>query len=241
MPALEEQKADLPTYPETKVTIIGGGIIGLLKAYFAYLDAKAKDQRIRVTVYEKNASIADTTTSHIVPSLTPEVTYSEAAQPFIHAVEQYALESEENQQARTDTLLELGKISMDLWQAIYDRGDGELKDILHCAHFNPCREPLQEKAMLHDGYRIDLMFKLPNARLKAESMQRDYAGLGYQYCAILSPAEVVERDPFLADFCQTNSELNEVGIQVWKNDAIALWRPGGCIDARTFLTSENQF
>jgi len=50
----------------------------------------------------------------------------------------------------------------------------------------------------------------------------------------LSPKEVMERDPSLSDFCRLNSENNSREL-VWKNDAVALWRPGGCLDAQTFL------
>ena len=54
-----------------KLTIIGGGIIGAFEAYYAFLDAKNINSQLRVTIYEKNLNSSDTTTSHIVPSLTP--------------------------------------------------------------------------------------------------------------------------------------------------------------------------
>jgi hypothetical protein len=54
-----------------KLTIIGGGIIGAFEAYFAYIEAKKNNCQLRVTIYEKNSKTSDTTTSHIVPSLTP--------------------------------------------------------------------------------------------------------------------------------------------------------------------------
>ena len=58
-------------YPENKLTI-GGGIVGAIEAYFAYLEAKNNGKKIRITIHEKNESISETTTSHIVPSLTPD-------------------------------------------------------------------------------------------------------------------------------------------------------------------------
>jgi hypothetical protein len=42
-------------------------------------------------------------------------------------------------------------------------------------------------------------------------------------------------DPALSDFCDKNSEKNTDGEFVWKNDAVALYRPGGCISAEAFL------
>jgi hypothetical protein len=84
--------------------------------------------------------------------------------------------------------------------------------------------------MLHDGYRIDLIYNVPNAGERAENMKRDYIALGYNQCTILSPDAVMTIDPFLTDFCLKNSTNN-----VWNNDAVALWRPGGCIDTQTFL------
>jgi len=43
------------------------------------------------------------------------------------------------------------------------------------------------------------------------------------------------RDPFLTSFCVNNSVVDECGERQWKGDAVALWRPGGCIDTQTFL------
>ena len=41
-------------YPQNKLTIVGGGIIGALEAYHAYLDAKSKGGQVRITIHEKN-------------------------------------------------------------------------------------------------------------------------------------------------------------------------------------------
>lgn len=60
----------MPTYPDVKVTIVGGGIIGAFEAYFAWLDAHRADRKVRVTIHEKGSSVADTTTTNIFPSLT---------------------------------------------------------------------------------------------------------------------------------------------------------------------------
>lgn len=159
---------------------------------------------------------------------------SEAAINFKEAVAVYG--SDKNHDDRTLALLLLGKRSMELWQQMYDEGDAELKAILETSNFNPCREPKGgSKKKLHDGYRIDLIYGIPNAATKALAMQSDYEKVGYKNCAVLSPDEVAVIDPYLSDFCRDHSEVKADGSRIWKNDSVALWRPGGCIDGRIFL------
>lgn len=163
-----------------------------------------------------------------------DVNDSESAINFKHAVALYG--SDKNHDDRTLALLMLGKRSMDLWRQMYDDGDEELKAILEASNFNPCREPRNNsKKSLHDGYRIDLIYGIPNAQAKALNMKADYEKLGYKNCAILSPSEVVAIDPYLTDFCNQHSDLNTNKERVWRNGSVALWRPGGCIDTRAFL------
>lgn len=159
---------------------------------------------------------------------------SESAVNFKKAVAIYG--SDKNHDDRTLSLLMLGKRSMDLWQQMYDEGDAELKSILEASNFNPCREPRSNyNKVLHDGYRIDLIYGIPNAQKRALSMQADYEKLGYKNCAILSPDEVIAIDSYLADFCHEHSDVDSNMKRIWKNDSVALWRPGGCIDTRAFL------
>lgn len=159
---------------------------------------------------------------------------SESAINFKEAVAIYG--ADKNHDDRTLSLLMLGKKSMDLWQQMYDEGDAELKAILAASNFNPCREPRSNyNKILHDGYRIDLIYGIPNALKRALNMQADYEKLGYKNCSILSPDEVIAIDPFLADFCHEHSDLDATMNHVWKNDSVALWRPGGCIDTNAFL------
>lgn len=159
---------------------------------------------------------------------------SESAINFKKAVAIYG--SDQNHDDRTSSLLMLGKRSMELWQQMYDEGDEELKAILEASHFNPCREPRNAaKKRLHDGYRIDLIYGIPNAQAYALNMIADYEKLGYKNCAILSPDEVTAIDPYLADFCNEHSHVTTNTNRIWKNASVALWRPGGCIDTRVFL------
>lgn len=255
------------TYPESKLTIIGGGIVGFLEAYYAYLDARSRGERIRVTIHDKNDSISDTTTAHLVPSLTPDeilsvvprgeelikklsilfsapggirvddvtdVNDTPVAHAFQRAVQTYG-QNEEGHRLRTETLLTLGKMSMELWQTIYENGDEELQSILRAANFNPCRERTSSEPVLYDGYRIDLIYNMPSAAQKANAMKSDYERLGYLDCKLLSPDEVMQIDPFLTDFCFNHSVVNAEGARIWKDNAVALWRPGGCIDTQVFL------
>lgn len=159
---------------------------------------------------------------------------SESSTRFKEAVSAYG--SDINHNDRTITLLTLGRKSMELWQQLYDEGDDELKTILIESNFNPCREPVMgDKKILRDGYRVDLIYGIPNALQHVSKMKADYEKLGYAYCAVLSPDDVVAIDPFLADFCRDYSELGPNQVRIWKSDCAALWRPGGCIDTTLFL------
>lgn len=158
---------------------------------------------------------------------------SEVAKNFVSQVQVYS-QDHDGYQDRTKTLLALGKMSMEMWQKIYDEADSELKNILTDSNYNPCRETNGPK-MLHDGYRIDIIYNVPHAAEKAEGMKADYVSLGYNNCAILSPTEVMTIDPYLTGFCMEHSKPDANGILQWNNDSIALWRPGGCIDTKIFL------
>lgn len=253
-------------HPDQKLAVIGGGIVSAMEVYFAYLEAKKNNKQIKVTVYEKNSRLDDTTAANISPSLTADeilsvvprgkalaealsipfyepggisvmndkINKSSVARNFIAQVELYR-DYEEEHKNRTNALLQLGKFSMDLWQKIYDEADAELKQIFDNSNFKPCREPKQNNQTLNDGYRIDLIYNVTDARSRAENMKTDYVGIGYKHCKILTPAETVAMDPALKEFCERNSIESADGQRVWNNNATALYRPGGCLNARAFL------
>lgn len=118
---------------------------------------------------------------------------------------------------------------MELWDELYNNADDQLKFIMEESNYNPCRET--DEFAIHKGYRIDLIYNVPNALAKANSMKEDYEKLGYNNCKILSAEEVQALDSYLSDFCKSNT----IEYGDWKDDAVALWRPGGCIDAKIFL------
>lgn len=163
----------------------------------------------------------------------PGANDSASAIKFKEAVTAYA--SDKDHDDRTLTLLMLGKKSMDLWQQMYDEADAELKAILKSSNFNACHETMSSAKMLHDGYRIDLIYGIPNAEKHALNMQADYEKLGYKNCTLLSPDQVIAIDPFLSEFCLQHSVVDSSMKRVWIDDSVALWRPGGCVDIRTFL------
>ncbi|MBS0626832.1 MAG: FAD-dependent oxidoreductase, partial [Verrucomicrobia bacterium] len=145
-------------------------------------------------------------------------------------------ENDPNHEDRSLALITLGKMSMDLWKKLYEEGDLEIQDILKSSNLNLCKEPNDPSIKtLHDGYRIDLIYDTLEAKEKADSMIADYTEMGYLHCAILSPQEVMAIDPELTNFCQEHATLDDQGNFVWHTDAVALWRPGGCIDTRSFL------
>jgi hypothetical protein len=154
---------------------------------------------------------------------------------FTKEVEIYS-EDKEAHDERTRALLDLGKLSMDAWQAMYDDADLELKQILINSNFNPCRNPrLLGQDVLHDGYRVDLIYDVADAEKRATVMKADYEKLGYTSCKILSPTDVSAIDPSLKKFAESHSSVNDKGNIVWKNDSVALWRPGGCLNTHVFL------
>ena len=158
---------------------------------------------------------------------------SECAHRFIDQVILYGRNAKENE-SRTDALLKLGKAGMALWKQLYETADDELKAIFEESNFNPCCELTHNTEGLHQGYRIDLIYDVPQAINRAKDMISSYEKLGYKNCQILSPDEVVARDPSLAQFCRIHS-IGELGKRQWKEDSVALWRPGGCLDTQRFL------
>ena len=249
------------SYPETKTSIIGGGIIGALETYFIYLNDLANKQKSRVTIYEKNKSINDTTAYNISASLTnveiqgivpvgdemnqamsipfnekggirvddvKDANSSEAAEAFFRAAKAYSRD-EQAHSFRTNILFELGKMSMDLWSSIYENGDSDLKKIMEESNFSPCRETTKDE--LHDGYRVDLVYRQNNALNIASKMTDDYKSLGFKQSRVLTTDEVRKLDPYLSEFCDDYSK--EDGN--WQDSAAAIWRPGGCIDTTKFL------
>lgn len=151
-----------------------------------------------------------------------------SALQFKEAVNAYG--NDPSHEDRTNTLLRLGRKSMDLWQSLYDEADFELKAILEASNFNPCREQKDSSIHLHDGYRIDLIYGIREAEKQALIMKESYEQFGYKNCKLLTPREVISIDPFLSDYCESHSINNK-----WNEDSQALWRPGGCIDTRKFL------
>lgn len=163
-----------------------------------------------------------------------DVNDSDCTKRFIEQVKIYG-QNEEGHKKRTDALLALGKAGMLLWKQLFVAADAELKAILEESNFNPCSEfGSGSKPELHKGYRVDLIYDVPNAGERAISMQDSYQKLGYINCRILSPDEVVACDPSLRQFCDSHS-TGKPGERQWKQDAVALWRPGGCLDTQTFL------
>jgi hypothetical protein len=160
---------------------------------------------------------------------------------FLSAVENCGKNPTEHTK-RMNALYGLGVLSMNAWQQMYDSADEQLKAILLTSNFQPCREPPNSGAPeLHDGYRIDLIYDVApegqtNCALKkAQDMSAEFKALGYEYSQVLSPEEVMRRDPYLREFCMEHADLDSTGTRVWKSTASAVWRPGGCIDTCVFL------
>lgn len=163
----------------------------------------------------------------------PNVNDGQVMHDFLHAVTEFN-KDEAAQYKRTQSLLNLGNMSMSLWEEIYQHADPEFKQIMLASNYNPCRELTSKNLVLHDGYRIDLIFDFPHAIKKAEGMVKTYIDLGYSSSRVLSPEQVLKIDPSLQEFVVSHSYLQS-GSRVWQDDAVALYRPGGCLDTGVFL------
>lgn len=164
----------------------------------------------------------------------PGIHRTDVTHRFQEQAQLYSMDDAGHQQRSQDLLL-LGKMSMDLWQQLYNQADAELQAIFKASNFNACYESVQTTKSLHQGYRIDLIYDIANAQARAEGMKADYQSLGYASCAILTPAQVMELDPALTSFCKDHADVDDQGVMHWHNDCTALWRPGGCLDVSVFI------
>jgi hypothetical protein len=247
-----------------RLIIIGGGIAGAFEAYCAYLQAVRVDSAREIILYEKNASMSDTTVCHIAPSLTPDeiltviplgaellatlnlsfeqgglrvddipgVNDSSATQDFIEKIRTGTNTGAAYWQ-RNEALFQLGMESMRLWNNLYATAHPELKTILQEANYHPCEE--SDENTLHKGYRIDLMFGVSDPIAIANEIKTIYARHEFKHCRLLSPAEVLELDPQLDEFCALHTIMDAAGNLVWDKNSAAIFRPGGCIDTTLFL------
>jgi hypothetical protein len=253
------------SYPSRKIRTIGAGVSSGIDMLLEYLLSKEKNEKVRVTMYDKNASVEDTTATNIAPSLTidellsvvpsgedlvkalqiffnesggirvdiPGIYDTESVQEFIAAVIHESTYKEKAQQ-RQELLYALGKLSMQAWEALYEKAkilDPQLATIFDETNFNFCGQSKKAVRELQDGYRIDLIYDTADAATKAANMCALYQGYGYDRSNILSPREVRELDPALAQFCVNNA----IDDDHWQTGVQAVYRPGGSIDMNKFL------
>jgi len=162
------------------------------------------------------------------------------AQNFIRAALAYS-KDDVGHAERTQTLLKMGAMSMAEWDRLYNEADSELRAIFDKAKFNRCGELKNDAKVLHTGYRADLIYGVPNAESRAMSMRKDYLNLGFAHTELLSADEVKKIDPALRDFVDSHSQLLVDGTRSWNNDATALYRPGGCINAAIFVPALHNY
>lgn len=168
----------------------------------------------------------------------PDIHKSKSTAEFLNQVRiDSALGNIDHLRHSQKILLDIGRRSMELWDEIYNEGDDEFKQIMIEANYNPCRRVRPDESKLHNGYRIDLIFKIKNAEEKAFFMAKNYRKIGFPNARVLTPKEVLKIDPFLKDFVLSNS----VDHETWNDDASALWRPGGCINTATLLPKLHQY
>ena len=218
----------------------------------------------KITIIEKNNRLSDTTASNIAPSLTPDeitaiippgkslikglkshfsvrkglrvddvpgINNSLLVMKFLKSVRKSGKDKRGHQE-RNGTLLELGRLSMDLWQTIYHEADDDFRKILDESCYLSCKETCSSD--LHDGYRMDLIVDCLDAAVKAKQMTDHYFQLGYAQTRVLTPAEVLTKDPSLYNFVIKKSDI--IGDKrFWKDGNLVIWRPGGCINTTLLL------
>ncbi|WP_165482745.1 hypothetical protein [Legionella gresilensis] len=161
---------------------------------------------------------------------------SQVTQEFLEAVAKLEKEPVKKALEREDTLSEMGKMSMGMWDMLANFNP-KLKTIFANASYHPCRNPQDVSNLFNQGYRADVMFDMEPgvAHKTVEEMCNTFKQDGYTYTKPLSPDELEAYVPGFIDFCKENSELNTQGQRVWKNSAAAILRPGGSINAAKFL------
>ncbi len=251
---------ELLTYPDKKLIIIGGGILGHLAALMVHLNG----ERARITIHERYPDGTYTPAANLWPSLTPDeilavvpvgkafldaynrafdeeggifadvsgVNDSALTQEFKNEVMSFSQDPTRHAE-RQASLLEVGRLAMDAWHQLYELADPDLKQILEDSNFHPCREPgADEEKTFHNGYRIDLFADDTHANDKIQGMIVDYHSIGYTRTCALTPSQVLDFDPSLQEFCAKYVDNDQ---QQWKPGSGAILRPGGCINARKFL------
>jgi hypothetical protein len=255
----------MPTNPEIKLTIIGGGIIGAIEAYFAYLDAKQQNKNIRITILEKNSALSDTTACNLAPSLTPReifalprgeellekmgISFSEFGGTLVTDV------PEVNDSLTTQNFKAAVLAHSKDEQGILQRRQtllamGKASMALWQKIYATADAELQQimqAANFNPCFESEkfnntlhngyriCLYKLPNAAATAQSYVAANAEMGYVHSKVLTPAEVVALDPFLQDFCLANSKANSAEKLEWHEGVAAILIPGGCLDTEIFL------
>jgi glycine/D-amino acid oxidase-like deaminating enzyme len=247
--------------------IVGGGIIGMLEAYYALSEAEKLKENINILIFERNARFDQTPAMNIFPSLTPDeilaviprgemlvrdmaVPFSQGdgikvsdvpaldmsskvVKDFIDSVTVYG-EDLKGYKKREHALLSLGKLSMELWDEMYRQGDYALRSLMQASNYKPCKEVSRGETRLGQGYRIDIFYNQSGADALVQALVKKYRSSGYVSTRKLSPEDAVAIDPQLKDFISRHTKKSGDGL-VWKKDAHAIWRPGGCINAHDFM------
>jgi glycine/D-amino acid oxidase-like deaminating enzyme len=244
-----------------KIRIVGGGIAGAVEAYFAHLHAQKNGTQVRITIYDKNKSLQDTTVCHIVPSLTPDEIISVVPRgqdlvnslgtPFSdpggirvddvpsvkNAAAERFIEEAKSYSQDEEGHKERTQTLLAFGKTSMDlwqtinESDGELKTIMRAANFNPCREP----------------------KVQGERKLHD----GYRIDLIYNVDDAMKRaNKMKSDYrelgynsCDILSpqEVRQLDPSLggfidkhsindtWQQDTVAIWRPGGCLDTQVFL------
>ncbi len=248
--------------PNGKLTIIGDGPVAYFIAYMWYLESKKAGEQ-RVTIYGKPLGNTKPLAENLFPSLSPnelsviplgkdllnalqhpyyelngglgidvpEINEAQTTQEFMSAVRKSSLD-EEKYRYRAKILDDFGQYAMWVWAHIYTHADSKLKQILDDCQFIGCQQTAND---VKKGYRMNVYYNTDGIEESLANAITHFRSLGYTSTTVLTPDEVMEKDPLLTDFCNDYSELNEQNIRVWKKGAAVVWKPGGSIDTHKFM------
>ncbi len=245
-----------------KLSIIGDGPVAYFIAYMLYLESKQAGDR-RITIYGKPLENTKPLAENLFPSLSPnelsvipvgkqlinalqhpyyklngglgidlpEINDAKTTEEFINEVLKSSLDNEKYRY-RARVLDDFGQYAMWVWSHLYQQADPRLRQILDDCQFIACPKTAEG---VKNGYRMNVYYNTSGIEKSLASVVTHFQSLGYTSTAVLTPNEVMEKDPLLTDFCNDYSKLNDQNVRVWTKGASVLWKPGGSIDTHKFM------
>lgn len=254
-----------------KISIAGNGIVALMVAYLLFLRSHEEQKAVKITIrgkypidYTTAAFLVPSLSWNEILSVVPPgkklldslqklftdfkggIRLEETdtillkAKEFIDAVESSG-NDEQAQHRRTELLVEFSKLSLSIWELIYQSADQELRNIFDECNFLPCRELSSSEIKLRDGYRLDVYYEADDIEKKLQTAIEESMKNGYKHAQLVSPDNLLKLDTSFKTYVNSYSTLNENSIRVWNKGAGVILRPGGCVNTPLFLKKFSEY